>query len=98
MAKKRKHAAGARWVIEGFDSIKPLERFVLPKSSWVEPRIIDLLKRLVSKHLSVDDVVNASRAPRDQFYNPVLKETRSTSGKRLTISVGANPHYIANLC
>lgn len=76
MATKRKHAAGARWVVEGFDGTKPLERLVLPKSSWVEPRIFDLLKRLVSRHLSVDDVVNASRAPRDQFYNPVLKEKR----------------------
>jgi hypothetical protein len=68
---------------------------VLPASSWPEPRIISLLQRLVCQHLSESDIINASRASRDQFYNHVLKENRH-KGKRLVIQVGDNPYYVAS--
>jgi hypothetical protein len=94
---KEKHAADIRWVIEGFDGSKSVFRTTLPKGdSWPDPRIIELLRRLVSRRLSEDDVINASRVPRDQFYNPVLKDRRSSKG-RLTITVGENPFYVATL-
>ena len=83
--------------MQGFDGDKPLDRLILPKSSWTEPRIIYLLQRLVSRQLTVNDVVDASRAPRDQFYNSVLKEHRDTSGKRLTIAVGTD-HQSGKRC
>jgi hypothetical protein len=94
---KKKHAAGRRWIVEGYDGTRLLERETLAQSRWPEPRITELLRRLVSRHLTFSDVVDGSRAPRDQFYNLVLKDHRDTSGKRLTISVGENPHYIASL-
>jgi len=96
-AKNRKHVSGDRWIVQRFDGIKPLDRLTLPKSSWTEPRIISLLQRLLCRHLTVNDVVDASRTPRDRFYNSVLKEHRDTSGKRLTIAVGTDPHYVASL-
>jgi len=96
-AKKRKHAAGDRWVIQGYDGVKPLARTILPKSRWPEPRVTVLLQRLVSKNLEVSDIIDASRPPRDTFHNPVLREKRSEVAGRLTIKVGENPYYVASL-
>jgi hypothetical protein len=95
--RNRQHAAGDRWIVQGFDGNKPFDRLNLPKPSWSEPRVICLLQRLVCRHLTVKDVLDASRAPRDQSYNSVLKEHRDAHGKRLTITVGTDPYYVASL-
>ena len=98
MAAERTHASavGKRWIIQGYDGEKPLERLVLPFRSWSEPRVIRLLQHLVSRHLSFSDVVDGARAPQDQLYNPVLKEGRS-AGVRPTLTVGLGLRYVAAL-
>jgi hypothetical protein len=95
MAKKQ--GAGVRWIIEGFDGTEIFLRRTIPKgSSWSEARIIELLRRLVCHHLSPGDVIEGSRPPKDIFYVPILEAKRSTE-KRLTITVGENPFYVASL-
>jgi hypothetical protein len=91
---KKKHTADSRWVVHGFDGTKALFQQTLPAASWPEPRVAALLQRLLSRHLSADDIMDGSRAPRDQFYSPVLKDRRSVKG-RITITVGENPFYVA---
>jgi hypothetical protein len=93
---KPKHALGRRWVVKGFDGTTQKTTHVFPASSWPEPWIVSLLQRLVCRHLSESDVVDASRTPRDQFYSSVLKEKRH-KGKRAIIEVGENPYYVASL-
>jgi hypothetical protein len=93
---KPKHALGRRWVVEGFDGLTKTTKHVLPASSWPEPWIISLLQRLVCRHLSEGDILDASRLPRDQFCSSILKEKRH-KGKRTIIGVGENPHYVASL-
>jgi hypothetical protein len=95
--KKRKHGAGARWIIQGFNGADAFFRETLPVLSWSESQITHLLQRLLCRHLEAADIIDGSRAPRDQFYNTVLKEYRDTKGKRLTIMVGTDPHFVASL-
>ena len=91
-----KHTLGRRWVVKGFDGTTLKTTRALPASSWPEPWIVSLLQRLVCRHLSESDILDASRTPRDQFYSSVLKEKRH-KGKRAVIEVGENPHYVASL-
>lgn len=93
----KKHGAGVRWIIEGFDGTKNILRRTIPKgTSWPEARIVELLRRLVCRHLSPSDVIEGSRPPKDMFYSPILEAKRSTE-KRLTITVGEDPFYVASL-
>ena len=70
---------------------------MLPKGQHrTEPRITELLKRLLCRHLTESDIIDASRAPRDQFRNKVLEDRRETK-PRITITVGENPFYVATL-
>jgi hypothetical protein len=95
MAKKQ--GAGVRWIIEGFDGTENILRRTIPKgSSWPEARIIELLRRLVCRHLSPSDVIEGSRPAKDIFYIAILEAKRSIE-KRLTTTVGENPFYVASL-
>jgi hypothetical protein len=96
-AKKRKRATGARWTVQGFNGTDAFFRETLPVTSWSDSQIVCLLQRLLCRHLEAADIIDGSRAPRDQFYNAVLKEHRDTKGKRLTIMVGTDPYYVASV-
>ena len=86
-----------RWVVQGYDGQVEIFRYTLPKGpNWGEPRIIELLRRLICRHLTADDIINASRAPRDKLFSSELEERRATE-PRLHITVGSNPFYVATL-
>jgi hypothetical protein len=93
----KKHVAGVRWIVEGFDGTKSIFRETLAKGkTWPEPRIIELLRRLVCRHLTASDVISGSLPPQDRFYSSVLKDSRGNNG-RITLTVGENPYYVASL-
>jgi hypothetical protein len=75
LSKKRKHAAGLHWRVQDFDGNECIFAITLPKGEkWPEPRIVELLRRLVCRHLAANDIIDGSLPPRSQFYNPVLKD------------------------
>jgi hypothetical protein len=89
-----------RWIVMGYHGTDPFFDATLPENVWTEPRVGELLRRLLSKYLSESDIVNASRAPRDPYYSPVLKVHSSGSsagGPRRTLTVGEDPHFVAGL-
>jgi hypothetical protein len=67
------------WVIEGFDGTTPLFQQTLSETFLPDARIVALLQRLLSRHLTAKDIIDGSTTRRDPFHNPVF-ETRREIG------------------
>jgi len=83
------------WRIEGFDGLKNLFATKVPAHLFSENQMEELLRRLVSKHLTEIEIVNASKN-RKKERNNLLDVCRSQRSP-FTISCGTNPHYLAKI-
>lgn len=81
------------WRIEGFDGTKLIFESDIPRYLLSEKQIEELLRRLVSRHLTENEVVGASLNRKAK--RTALLDIRHSPQRPLVISCGNNPHYAA---
>jgi hypothetical protein len=60
-----------------------------------DARIVALLQRLLSRHLTAKEIIDGSTTLRDPFHNPIFGTRREILDGRVSIIVGENPYYVA---
>ena len=83
------------WRIEGFDGTDLIFEFDVPSYLLSDKQVEELLRRLVSRHLSKDEVVEASLNRKAK--RTALLDVRRSAQPPLVISCGENPHYVAKV-
>lgn len=84
------------WRVQGYDSQTLIFERLLPYGALSENQVINLMQRLLSKHLDDDDLVAASMRRNSNQYMPTLEPHRDYGpGRRSTIMIGQNPHFVA---
>ena len=78
------------WHIEGWDSTKLIFERDVPGNMY-EPEIERILQRLVARHLTPDEIVDASLRKNARNWSPLLERI----GRGTPIHFGQNPYYIA---
>jgi hypothetical protein len=82
------------WLVQGYDGTRQIFRTKLsPVLS--EREIGTLLQRLSARDLSLKEIVSASLRKSMKGYHPFL-EIKRELGRKIILSVGVNPHYIAS--
>jgi hypothetical protein len=81
------------WRIEGFEGTKLIFESDIPRYLFSEKQIEELLRRLVSRHLTENEVVGASLNRKTK--RTALLDIRRSTQPPLVISCGDNPHYVA---
>jgi hypothetical protein len=83
------------WVIEGFDGPTCFFQETLSETFLPDARIVTLLQRLLSRHLTEKDIINGSTTLRDPFHNPIFATRREIVDGGVSVIVGENPYYVA---
>ena len=83
------------WRIKGFDGLTEIFRIEVPLHFFSERQVEEILKRLVCRHLTGPEIVDASRNQKDSLA-PLL-EVRRSHKTPLNITVGDNPYYVASI-
>jgi hypothetical protein len=83
------------WVIEGFDGLTCFFQKTLSETFLPDAQIVALLQRLLSRHLTTEDIVSGSTTLRNPFHNPVFGPRREIVDGGISITVGENPYYVA---
>lgn len=83
------------WHIKGFDGTELVYETKVALHLFSDRQIEELLRRLVSRNLSEEEVVEASLNRKDR-RTAVLEVSRSAQLPRI-ISCGENPHYSARV-
>ena len=83
------------WRIEGYDGSDLILERRVASHLLSDKQIEEVLRRLVSRHLSEDEIIGAS-LNRKAKRNPLL-EVRRSAQPPILISCGENPHYIARV-
>lgn len=83
------------WRIEGYDGAKLIFQCNVPSYLLSDTQIEELLRRLVSRHLSGEEIVGAS-LNRKTKRTALLNIGRSAQPP-LVISCGDDPHYVARV-
>lgn len=84
------------WKIEGYDSSVQTFEKMLPEGRLSEKEIVVLLQRLVARHLDEEEIVSSSLRRNASGYTTHL-EPHIDRGRRPTITVGSDPHYVARI-
>ncbi len=85
------------WKIEGYDGLDRRFERVLPMSSLTASGVVALLQRLFATHLDLDEIVSSSLRQKAEGYTSHLESKVCQVGRRPTITVGENPHYVASV-
>jgi hypothetical protein len=83
------------WVIEGFDGPTCFFQQTLSETFSPDARIVTLLQRLLSRHLTEMDIIAGSTTLRDPFHNAIFATRRKSIVGGVSITVGENPYYVA---
>ena len=83
------------WRIEGFDGTELIFRSDVPSHLLSDRQVEELLRRLVSRHLSEEEVVGASLNRKTK--HTMLLDVRRSAKPPVTISCGENPFYTARV-
>ena len=78
------------WHIEGFNGSTVIFESDMP-GNMSQSEIETTLQRLVARHLSADEIVDASLRRRARGYLPLLKRV----GRGAPLCYGENPYYTA---
>jgi hypothetical protein len=75
------------WRIIGYDGLQEIFEQRIPLTDADEARISAMLKVFASQHLTPDEIAAG--------LADVSQDT--TTGNRITLTAGENPHYVASL-
>ena len=92
---RKKNSSTRTWIIEGFDGSTCFFQQTLAATFLPDTRIIALLQRLLSRHLTAKDIIAGSTTLRDPFHNPIFGTRREIVDGGISITVGENPYYVA---
>jgi hypothetical protein len=92
---KKKYRYTRTWIIEGFEGTTCFFKQTLPETFLPDARIVTLLQRLLSQHLTPNVIMDGSTTLRDPFHNPIFAIRREIIDGGISITVGENPHYVA---
>jgi len=92
---KKKDRSTRTWFIEGFDGTTSFFKQTLPATFLPDVRIVALLQRLLSQHLSAKDIIDGSTTLRDPLHNPIFAPRREIVDGGVSITVGETPYYVA---
>jgi hypothetical protein len=88
--------AGAKvWEIEGWDSTTLIFSRTIPFGMLSEAGMIALLQRLLARHLTPGEIIDASLRRNAKGYLPLLKGRKHATLEQFTVWVGQNPYYTA---
>jgi hypothetical protein len=87
---------GERWVVIGYDGNEEIEKFTIASGMMSEAQIKLFLQRLAGRNLSGMELMATVLKKGNPSYSPLL-ETQISRGRRRSILVGSNPHYVASL-
>ena len=83
------------WLIEGYESTQRIYDRLIPEGQIpYDDSMIKLLKRLASKYLSEDEIINASRRSNSKFKSNLLdvqKHTSKSGSRRYTLTTVHTP-------
>lgn len=80
------------WRVRGYESFECIFDRVIPLGQMGQ--VSAMLQLLAARHLSADEIVTASLRRGSALYIPLLEPHVPTTGPH-SVSVGANPYYIA---
>lgn len=83
------------WRIEGFDGTELIFGTHIPSHLLSDNQVEELLRRLVSRHLSEEEVVGASLNRKTN--RTTLLDVRRSAQLPVVISCGENPFYTARV-
>jgi hypothetical protein len=83
------------WRIQGFDGTKLIFESDISRHLLSDKQVDELLKRLVCRHLSDDEIVGASLNRKAE--RTALLDVRRSTQPPLMITCGDNPHYVARV-
>jgi hypothetical protein len=92
---KKKYRYTRTWVIEGFDGPTCFFQQSLSEAFLPDARIVGLLQRLLSRHLTAKDIIGGSTSLRDPLHNSLFETRREAVDGGVSITVGENPYYVA---
>jgi hypothetical protein len=80
--------------VQGFKSTHKTFEADLPLGSLSEREMVVLLQRLACRHLSEEEIVDASVRKSSVRHNPIpLEIEREATAERFSMSIGHNPYY-----
>jgi len=80
------------WIIRGYDGLCKIYERRLPLGCLSEKEITAMMQRLASRHLTENEIVNASLRKNAKAHAPFLNVRRDNMKSQF--SIGQNPHYI----
>jgi predicted TIM-barrel enzyme len=83
------------WCIEGFNGTTRIFKTNVPLHHFSENQVEEVLKRLVCRHLTDDEIVSGSLNGKGKC-NTLLRVHRSVQ-RPITVTCGDNPHYLAKV-
>ncbi len=83
------------WKICGFDGLKAVFERTIPYGSLSDQEITELLKRLESRHLRDDEVIDASLRKNAKGHTSYLEVRPNRGGTPGLMTTGTGHHYIA---
>ena len=83
------------WIVQGWKSTQKVYETELPLKSVSETEMAVILQRLCCRHLSEDEIVNASVRRASPRYDPRLEVERENTKARFSMSVSCHPYWYA---
>lgn len=84
------------WRIEGFDGLNRILLIEKPAGYFGDRQIEEMLRRLVCRHLTAEEIIQASISERFSGTD-YLATSRSHSNGRIVVTCGVDPYYVAVL-
>jgi hypothetical protein len=82
------------WRITGYSGIQVEFERTMPYRAFSERAMIELLRRLASRHLTVDEVISSSLRNAREGH---LDVRRNTGGRYALMTTGTGYHYTATV-
>jgi hypothetical protein len=82
----------AKWTLVKYEASIEVSRWELP-GDMTEPQVEEIVRRLVCRHLTEDDIVSSSLATDDPKRYILLDRVEDPT----IIQMGTNPYFIARL-
>lgn len=90
-----KPTARKTWQIRGYDSLEKIYSREIPYSHLSERQLIEVLRRLVSRHLTEGEIIASSLNGRAKARSCLLEANVDDKGYGTMYSCGTNPYYHA---
>lgn len=85
------------WKIVGVDNLQPFFEQLVPIRQISDKGVVDLLKRLASRHLTPEEVIDCSRRKDAVGHRDLLRVVNETKPGKVLLYTTLDPHYLATV-